>query len=206
MRAPRLSADERRDAIVAAVLPLLVSQGPQVTTKQIAEAAGVAEGTIFRVFPDKKALLFAAAKEAIDPKGGGEALAGLMAQTPELADKLRLVVDRLVARMEQGMTVILALRHAAMTEPHQHDPQESAERRGPPEFIRESNRALLRHLAEDVFAPHADQLRVSPDRAALALRSLVFGTWHPGVIDERLTTDEIADLLLVGLTRPEGTP
>ena len=43
--------------IVDAVVPLLLEHGGDVTTRQIAEAAGIAEGTIFRVFPDKAALL-----------------------------------------------------------------------------------------------------------------------------------------------------
>ena len=49
--------DERRDAIIDVVLPLLLEHGSDVSTRQIAEAAGIAEGTIFRVFPDKAALL-----------------------------------------------------------------------------------------------------------------------------------------------------
>ena len=42
--------------IVAATLPLLLEHGELVTTRQIAEAAGIAEGTIFRVFADKDEL------------------------------------------------------------------------------------------------------------------------------------------------------
>ena len=49
-RAAPLSPDERRRAIVDAVLPLLIEHGRAVTTRQMAEAAGIAEGTIFRVF------------------------------------------------------------------------------------------------------------------------------------------------------------
>ena len=60
-RATSMSPDERRKAIVTALVPLLVERGGEVTTREIAQAAGIAEGTIFRVFPDKKSLLLAAA-------------------------------------------------------------------------------------------------------------------------------------------------
>ena len=52
-RAAALPPDERRSMIVAATLPLLLEHGDRVTTRQIAEAAGIAEGTIFRAFADK---------------------------------------------------------------------------------------------------------------------------------------------------------
>jgi AcrR family transcriptional regulator len=47
-----MAPDDRRRAIVAAVVPLLLEHGDDVSTRQIADAAGIAEGTIFRVFPD----------------------------------------------------------------------------------------------------------------------------------------------------------
>jgi len=53
-RAAPLSPDARRASIIAATLPVLRMRGREVTMSQIALAAGVSEGTLFRVFPDKK--------------------------------------------------------------------------------------------------------------------------------------------------------
>ena len=56
-RARPLPPDERRRAIVAATRPLLIEHGAGFTTAQVARAASIAEGTIFRVFASKQELL-----------------------------------------------------------------------------------------------------------------------------------------------------
>lgn len=48
-----MSPEQRREMIVRAALPLVVEYGTSVTTAQIARAAGIGEGTIFRAFGDK---------------------------------------------------------------------------------------------------------------------------------------------------------
>src|SRR3954465_1771242 len=65
-RATALPPDERRSMIVAATLPLLLEHGDRVTSRQIAEAAGIAEGTIFRAFVDKDEIITAAVEAALD--------------------------------------------------------------------------------------------------------------------------------------------
>ena len=67
VRAAAMPAEERRASILAATVPLLIAHGTEITTRQIAAAACVAEGTIFRVFVDKETLIEAAVEQAFDP-------------------------------------------------------------------------------------------------------------------------------------------
>ena len=53
----RLSAQERREAIVKAVLPLFARKGfANTTTRELAEAADVSEALIYKHFPSKESL------------------------------------------------------------------------------------------------------------------------------------------------------
>ena len=195
-----MAPDERRRAIVDAVVPLLLAHGDDVSTRQIAEAAGIAEGTIFRVFPDKPALLMAAAEETMDPARGREDLEAALVGVSTLREKVVLTTERLNARSERVMVVLMALRRIWMSQPgarHDH-------RDGPPAFMVEANRALHEMLTE-VFEPHRAELRVDPATAATVLRTLVLGSRHPGADPgQRLTPDQIADVLLDGVRSRRG--
>src|SRR5919112_613378 len=81
-RAAALPPDERRSMIVAATLALVLEHGDAVTTRQIAEAAGIAEGTIFRHFADKDALIDAVLDAGLDPAPLEEALAAIDPSLP----------------------------------------------------------------------------------------------------------------------------
>jgi AcrR family transcriptional regulator len=199
-RAAPMAPDERRRAIVDVVVPLLLEHGEAVTTKQIAEAAGIAEGTIFRVFPDKAALLMAAAEETMNPSAGREELAAALDGISDLRERVLVATEMAHARSERVVAVMMALRgvwtaQAAERRDHPHRP---------PEFMRSSRRAVLDRLT-DVFEPHRAELTVTPRKAALLLHALVLGARHPGVEPEAvLTPREIADALLDGIATPSS--
>ena len=200
-RAAPMAPDERRRAIIDAVIPLLVSHGATVTTRQIAEAAGVAEGTIFRVFPDKHELMRAAARATFDPERGRQRLAAIDPSL-DLPGMVREVAEVMLASMQRVMAVLVAVRGIVGSEPHD-EPGHDEPRTGPPEFILEANRALLEGLTE-LFRRYEDELTVPPGRAALALRSMVFGSRHPGMdLTHALSADEIATVLVAGIAHEQ---
>ncbi|WP_205693779.1 TetR/AcrR family transcriptional regulator, partial [Cellulomonas sp. IC4_254] len=111
-RARPMSRDERRAAIALATVPLLEAHGAQVSTRQIAVAAGVAEGTLFRAFDDKVELLTAAAERALDPTAGVAEIDDLP-PAADLAAELTQLADVMSARGRRVRRVMFAV-HAIL--------------------------------------------------------------------------------------------
>lgn len=194
-----MAPEDRRQAIVEALIPLLVERGSDVTTKEVARAAGIAEGTIFRVFPDKRSLFLAAAEEAVNPAGGEEAFDAVLADITDLREGVLVVTHRIVDRMRLTMSVMMAVRPLLIAAFHDEKAAGGKSQFGPPAFVVKAQDDLHRRLTR-LFEPHADALSVDPDTAAIALRGLIFGTHRPELgMTPALTPDQIADLLLGGV-------
>jgi AcrR family transcriptional regulator len=180
--------EERRAAIVAAALPLFLQNGARVTTREIATAAGIAEGTIFRVFDDKHALIEAIVDDAFDPAPVEAALEAVDHSLP-LEQRLGKAVDILVRRSEAIFQVTSAL--ATMRR------AEDRKTRQPPEL-----RALV-----GLLAPDADRLTHSPEKAARLLRALIFaGSSRMFSEGPSLTRTEIVTMFLHGVCRHDAAP
>ena len=166
--------------IIDAVIPLLLAQGADVTSRQIAEAAGVAEGTVFRAFGDKESLIEAAVQKHFDPENVRNGLRAIDPADP-FESKLAQVIGVLRGRLTGVMQMMAALGR--------HDP--------PPR----PQQQQFGEITAQIFAPEADRLTVTPARLAQLLRVMAFGSAIPqaGSPGPAFSDAELARILAPGL-------
>ncbi|WP_460460031.1 TetR/AcrR family transcriptional regulator [Angustibacter peucedani] len=189
-RAPSLPPDERRAALVAATLPLVRQRGGAVSTREIAEAAGVAEGTIFRAFGSKDELLQACVQEAFDTVGVVATLRGIDADLP-LQPRLTAAVTVLQQHLDGVFSLLMTLRSSGQ-------PIGGPRRVSGTDHGRRAEQQLERALV-DLVGDDARDLRVEPDRLLDFLRMLTLSSVHPMMARSTATADEIVDVVLNGL-------
>lgn len=175
-RAAPLPAHQRRAAIVAATLPLLAEHGSAVTTRQIASASGVSEGTIFNVFADKDDLIAAAFEAAIDPAPYERALA-------EIDSRAAFERQLVRATVLTQRRIVDIWRLVSQIGPRHH----------PDHGPLPDSPALVA-----LFERSRRRLRIDPTEAARLLRALTLSLTHPMLAAEPLPAEQIVDLFLRG--------
>jgi AcrR family transcriptional regulator len=174
---------ERREELILATRPLLLEHGRATTTRLIAEAAGIAEGTIFRIFPTKEDLFEAVLEAEFDPEPFMTAIRGIDLELP-LRERLVAATTLLQRRFIQIFTLM-----TAMAVPRPPDQNRRAEMRK--KFAGEGIGRLI--------APDAEQFRVPTEEVVRLLRLLTFSGSHPHISDQSpMRPEEIVDVILHG--------
>ena len=193
-----MALEDRRAALVAATEPLLERYGRDVSTRQIADAAGVAEGTIFRAFATKDELIDTVIEEVFDESRTRDAILAVDRSLP--------LPERLVAAatiLQDRTRKVFALFHALRLRPGWAGPD--PEDRPAHETLhakRRHDQEQLELVLLDLIGDDAARLRVTPLEAVTVLRANVFALTHPLLGDERLSRpDRIVDLVLHGVAR-----
>jgi AcrR family transcriptional regulator len=184
-----MAPEDRRAALIAATVPLLHEHGLDVSTRKIAEAAGVAEGTIFGVFPDKQSLVVAALLRALDPQPTLDKLAEI---DRELGLRFRLVrAADLINELFTGNAKLMSAARSLALSTGAHP--EAAMRMA---ITREK---LLGSITA-VVEPDGDQLRRPPTTVArLFLLYCGANTYGPFGDPGKFNGEEMVSLLLDGL-------
>lgn len=189
-RAPAMSPEDRREAIVTATVPLLFEHGANVTTSQIAKAAGIAEGTVFRAFKDKQELIHTCVRTVLAIDSELE-LIEQARQAGTLADRLSWAISAVSSYLDRLWKLMSVLRDSG------YDPQADHKHKGPP--------PEMQRIAEQVaslFGPE-DDLRVDPSLAARLLLGLVFTNrmQGKGFGDSTADSDLLVELFLHGVKK-----
>lgn len=183
-RAKPLAPEERRAAIIAAARPLLLEHGRRTTTRLVADAAGIAEGTIFRVFPTKEELFEAVLDAEFEPGSFLEAVERIDLDQP-LRDRMIAVTTLLQRRFISIFQLMIAL---AVPRPPTRQRADELHRR------------LANEGAIRVLEPDADRFRVPAQEVVRLLRLLTFSGSHPHISEQRpMSPEEIVDVILHGV-------
>ena len=170
--------------IIDAVIPLLIEHGRAVTSKQIAEAAGIAEGTIFRAFGDKDTLVKAAIDKYLDPEPLRQALRSIDPGLP-LENKVRAMIYLMRERFSSMFRMIAAI----------------GGERPPAPNVRNEFPTII----AEVLAPEAAVLNVPAERVAHFIRMVSVASSFPALNEGmEFSVDELARIVLYGVAGQPG--
>ena len=193
-----MTPEDRRRAIIDAVQPLLLEHGTALTTRQLAEAACVAEGTLFRVFESKQDLIAAAALHALET----EPAVTLLADLPEgqsLTERVVAILQILQGEIRRTRSLAMVVFHRPSTGPPGDSPGHP-----PKPYSHERRQRLLDAVAHSLEG-HAAQLAVPPRTAAAVLQAMAFAsTFFHADTDSLSEPADVAHVVLHGIA--QGTP
>lgn len=192
-RARPLPPAERRASLIAATRQLILDHGPDVTTRQVAEAAKVAEGTLFRVFPTRRDLIATTIADHLS----SERLADIFAATLTTT-----TVDETTEVCLSTAADYVTTFGRFIPRPHRGGDQDEIRFR-----IMELWEARVCDIANwirDRLAPHEAELNIPVKDFAHLVITLAMGYAHGKSPDTSLTPATLARLALDGARRKDS--
>jgi AcrR family transcriptional regulator len=188
----RADARRNRDQILAAAKERFAAQGPDVPMEEIARAAGVGVGTLYRRFPDREALVRAVARDNF-----GNALAEVRTAVAEEATAWQALVRFLRQSQELRLTIQLAMASPLARTIVSEDAETD-----------ELRRAMIEVLDGVVHAAQTEgTLRTDIDTGDVAMMFVLLVRQLPVPYEEaaRLAPERCMTLMLDGLRAQPGT-
>ena len=200
MSRPRTISDEE---ILDAARELFLERGPSVSTAEIARAAGISEGTIFKRFPTKDALFLAAM--GLEARLQQTTLLQDACGKGDMKENLRCIAREMLSFYRQLIPRVIALHAHPKLAPHQHSML-----KGPDSPHRQAHLALAEHLRlemEDGRLAQGDPELMARVLSASLWNFVFFETvkasvYNPMEGDEYV--DKLVDLLWSGMAPEEG--
>lgn len=195
-----MAPDDRRASIVAATIPLLRDKGRGISTREIAKAAGIAEGTIFRVFETKDEIIQACVHEAFDTAAVQAELGAIDLDLP-LRERLAAAVTVMQKHLQGIFALMAVLQSSGQPLRRPMDPNAMRRRQ---EGTTALDNAFIALIGDDV-----DRLRIPVRNFIGYLRMLTLSSVHPMLDGQDSTATELVDVVLEGAldrTSPARTP
>ncbi|MGH1502782.1 MAG: TetR/AcrR family transcriptional regulator [Acidimicrobiales bacterium] len=185
-RAAPLPPAERRERIVEAVTELVVERGERVTSRALADAAGVSEGTVFKCFDSKDDVVRSVVDAVLDSGPLDRSVDEIVDGDAPWIERLETVIALLQTRTARVFAVLSGVDERL-------HPSRPGPLPVPPGLVR-----LLDEAPTALRRPAVDSAR--------ALRALTFSTCHPLLVEQPTPPAEVADLFLHGHLSGTTTP
>ena len=206
-----MPTEQRREAILEAVGREVVDREMDLTTRELAQLADVAEGTLFRVFGSKEALLVAAFSHRVEQVARDDSWQAELNAQPEgsvagstsLDAQLARYIDVITGRIAEWAH-LMAVLHRFLRGTEAAKERDLREANGPEmRRIRGLYMDTLHAFANSCRAllePHGDELRIDLDQAVAFIQSTATSLalarrYH----DFGLTPADAADIVLHGI-------